>query len=74
MCGSATDGKTTLGIICIFWLQARRARSDAPYRAGRAKQPFDRTVHLGYRDLPLRNRHGFPAGLFFAMPLGILRA
>ena len=42
-------GKATSGEICIHWLQARRARSDAPDRAGRAAGPFDFIAHFGIR-------------------------
>ena len=42
-------GKATSGKICPQRLQARRARSDAPYRAGRAAGPFDLIAHFGIR-------------------------
>jgi len=42
-------GKTTLGIFCPFRWQARRARSDAPYRAGYAAGSFDFVAHFGVR-------------------------
>jgi len=42
-------GKATPGKVCTRWLQARRARSDAPYRAGRAAGPFDFIAHFGIR-------------------------
>ena len=31
------------------WLLARRARSDAPHRDGRAAGPFDFTAHFGFQ-------------------------
>jgi hypothetical protein len=34
-------GKATTGNICTRWLQARRARSDAPYHQGIAMRHFD---------------------------------
>jgi hypothetical protein len=40
--GNATPGKFR-----TRWWQARRARSDAPYRAGRAAGPFDFIAHFG---------------------------
>jgi hypothetical protein len=38
--------KATAGKFCTRWLQARRARSDAPYHAGLAAELFDCTAHL----------------------------
>jgi len=45
-------GKATPGKFCTRWLQARRARSDAPYRAGLAAGLFDCIAHFGVRDKP----------------------
>ena len=42
-------GKATSGEICSCWWQARRARSDAPYHAGRAAGLFDFMAHFGVR-------------------------
>jgi len=36
-------------ISCPFWLQARRARSDAPYHDGHATGFFDFIAHFGVR-------------------------
>jgi len=55
-------GNTTLGTICSLLLQARRARSDAPYRVGHAIGLFDFIAHFGVRDKCLiKNRPG-PCG------------
>jgi len=45
-------GKATPEKFCIRWWQARRARSDAPYRAGLATGPFDCIAHFGVGDKP----------------------
>jgi len=42
-------GNTTPGTICTRWLQARRARSDAPYRVGLAISLLDFMAHFGVR-------------------------
>ena len=41
--------KATPGEFCTRWWQARRARSDAPSRAGRAAAPFDFIARFGVR-------------------------
>ena len=50
LCPSVVEligSKATAGKFCTRWLQARRARSDAPYRAGLAVELFDFTAHFG---------------------------
>jgi len=42
-------GKATPGKFCTRWWQARRARSDAPYRCGFATGRFDFMTHCGVR-------------------------
>ena len=42
---NATQGK-----FCKRWLQARRARSDAPYHHGIAMRHFDLMANFGFRD------------------------
>jgi hypothetical protein len=42
-------GHTTPGRFCTRWWPARRTRSDAPHRAGRAAGPFDFMAHVGVR-------------------------
>jgi hypothetical protein len=37
----------TAGILCTSWLQARRARSDAPYHDGFAVALFDSIANFG---------------------------
>jgi len=43
-------GKATPGKFCKRWLQARRARSDAPYHHGIAMRHFDLMANFGFRD------------------------
>ena len=43
-------GKATGGNICTPWLQARRARSDAPYHQGIAASHFQFMANFGVRD------------------------
>jgi len=45
-------GKAAPEKFCTRWLQARRARSDAPYRAGRAAGLFGFIAHFGVRVKP----------------------
>ena len=50
LCPSVVEligSKATAGKFCTRWLQARRARSDAPYHAGLAAELFDFTAHFG---------------------------
>ena len=47
--GALILGKAASWEICIRWLQARRARSDAPYHDRRAAGLFDLIVHFGFR-------------------------
>ena len=65
-------GKATSGEICSCWWQARRARSDAPYHAGRAAGLFDFMACFGVRvqalcrremmrELGSKPRHKLPA-------------
>jgi len=54
-------GNTMAEIACPFWLQARRARSDAPYHAGRATGLFDFIAHFGVR-IYWNNTLSYPNG------------
>ena len=49
--GSGLGGRRR-GNFCTRWLQARRARSDAPYRAGLATGLFDFSAYFGVRVKP----------------------
>ena len=60
LCPSVVElirSKATAGKFCTRSLQARRARSDAPYRAGRAAGLFGFIAHFGVRVKTGRKRN-----------------
>jgi len=56
-------GKATPGKLCTRWWQARRARSDAPYHAGRATRPFNFSANFGVRVNPFAGPENPPVSM-----------